>query len=147
MLFRSTGPSNAYAGSINFVGTLSGNAPTSKTSSAFASLAAGKSYVFDILVWGKSASTALDLNLAVSASGATPTITTHWFVAYGQTYRNNVLDQEHSFMGRVVIDGSSTITNYQLVLTITSGSYISSADAVTLAGGFTGILVGSVTNA
>jgi hypothetical protein len=44
------------------------------------------------------------------------------------------------------VNGSSTIANYQLAITIASGMYISDANAVTLSGGFTGILVGSVTS-
>ena len=139
-----TGPSNVQVGSVTFPYDLSGNAGISMTSSNFASLEAGKSYVFDILVWGKTESNSLDLALSVSAIGQSPTATTHWIASNSRTYRSGILQRELSYFGRVVIYGASTITNYQLAVTVTSGVYIDSYDKVTLAGGFSGQVVGSV---
>jgi hypothetical protein len=50
-----------------------------------------------------------------------------------------------SQFARVIVNGSATITTYQLAVTITSGNFIHSIEAVTLGGGYSGQLVGSVT--
>ncbi|MGA1432637.1 MAG: hypothetical protein ACO32T_02525, partial [Candidatus Nanopelagicaceae bacterium] len=140
-----TGPSNVQVGEISYTSALVGNAGVSLASTNFATLEAGKSYLFDVLVWGKTSSSSLDLALAVSAMGQAPTITTHWISTNSRNYRGNTGQRELSFFGRVIINGSSTITNYQLAVTVSSGSTIVSFDQVTLGGGFSGQLVGSVT--
>jgi hypothetical protein len=132
-------------GEISYTSALVGNAGVSLASTNFATLEAGKSYLFDVLVWGKTSSSSLDLALAVSAMGQAPTITTHWISTNSRNYRGNTGQRELSFFGRVIINGSSTITNYQLAVTVSSGSTIVSFDQVTLGGGFSGQLVGSVT--
>jgi hypothetical protein len=47
----SAGPSNVYAGSITFANALQGSAGSSQSSGNFANLSAGKSYLFDIIIW------------------------------------------------------------------------------------------------
>jgi hypothetical protein len=140
-----TGPSNIQIGNVTFSGTLSGNAGVSMASANFGSLEAGKSYVFDILVWGKTTSDSLDLGLSVSAIGATPSLTTHWISTNSRNYRGMTGQREMSQFARVIVNGSTTITTYQLAVTITSGNFIHSIEAVTLGGGYSGQLVGSVT--
>jgi hypothetical protein len=141
-----TGPSNAQAGSITFSSALSGSSGSSQQSANFGTLEAGKSYVFDILVWGKTANTALYLALAVSGMSQSPTMTTHWRSSTSNTSRGGTLQKEISFFARVAIDGSATVTNYQLAVTISTGSYVLAEDQVTLSGGYSGQLVGSVTS-
>ncbi len=140
------GPSNVYAGSITFANALQGSPGSSQSSGNFANLLAGKSYLFDIIIWAYTAEDAPYLNFAVSAIGASPTITTHWMRATANTYRSNVARTEQAFFGRVAIDGSSTITNFQLAVTVASGLALTDSTKVTLTGGFTGQLVGSVSS-
>ena len=83
--------------------------------------------------------------MTASAMGQTPTITTHWISTNSRNYRGGTSQRELSYFGRVVINGSSTVTTYQLAITISSGNFIDSFDQVTLSGGYTGQLVGSVT--
>jgi hypothetical protein len=139
-----TGPSNIQIGTVTFAGSLSGNAGVSMASSNFGNLDAGKSYVFDILVWGKTTSDSLDLGLSVSSIGANPTLTTHWISSNSRNYRGLTGQREISQFARVIVNGSATITAYQLAITITSGNFIHSIEAVTLGGGYSGH-VGSVT--
>ena len=140
------GPSNVYAGSITFANALQGSAGSSQSSGNFANLSAGKSYLFDIVLWAYSSDDAPFLNFAVSAIGASPTITTHWMRSSANTYRGNVARMEQAFFGRVAIDGSTTITNFQLAVTVATGLALNDATKVTLSGGFTGQLVGSVSS-
>jgi len=141
-----TGPSNVYAGSITFANALQGSPGSSQSSGNFANLLAGKSYIFDIIIWAYTTEDSPYLNFAVSAIGATPTITTHWMRSSANTYRNNVARTEQAFFGRVAIDGSSTITNFQLAVTVATGFALNDSTKVTLTGGFTGLLVGSISS-
>ncbi len=141
-----TGPSAVSAGNLVFANTLKGTAGVSQATNEFANLEAGKSYLFDLFVYGYSQATDLYLNFTVSAIGQTPTITTYWLPGKSTSYRGNSAKTEFVFVGKAAVNGSSTIANYQLAITIASGMYISDANAVTLAGGFTGILVGSVSS-
>ncbi len=140
------GPSNVYAGSITFANALQGSAGSSQSSGNFANLSAGKSYLFDIILWAYTSEDAPYLNFAVSAIGASPTITTHWIRSTANTYRGNVAKTEQAFFGRVAIDGSATITNFQLAVTVATGLALNDSTKVTLTGGFTGQLVGSVSS-
>jgi hypothetical protein len=114
------------------------------TSSNFATLEAGKSYSFDVLVWGKTLSNSLDLAITVSSMGQSPVVTTHWIASNSRTNRLGTGQRELSFFGRVIINGANTVSNYQLAVTISSGVNIDDYDQVTLGGGFSGQLVGSV---
>ncbi|NDF93183.1 MAG: hypothetical protein EB122_01245, partial [Actinobacteria bacterium] len=93
-----TGPSNVQVGEISYTSALVGNAGVSLASTNFATLEAGKSYLFDVLVWGKTSSSSLDLALAVSAMGQAPTITTHWISTNSRNYRGNTGQRELSFL-------------------------------------------------
>ncbi|MFM8843293.1 MAG: hypothetical protein ACKOFJ_03595, partial [Actinomycetota bacterium] len=140
-----TGPSNVQVGSISFANPLSGNAGVAQNSAEFGTLQAGKSYVFDILIWAKTNSTSIELALSASPMGQTPVISTIWISGSAKNYRGGTIQREFSYLAKLVIDGSSTITSYGLAITISTGTYINPADPVTLAGGFTGQIVGSVT--
>jgi hypothetical protein len=139
-----TGPSNVQVGSISFPSALSGNAGTSASSNNFATLEAGKSYVFDVLIWGKTNASTLDLSLSASAMGQSPTVTAHWISTNSRNYRGGTGQRELSYIAKIVVNGSSTISSYQLAITMSSGSYIDAFDQVTFAGGFSALLVGSV---
>ena len=130
--------------SISFSSSLSGLSGVSITSSSFATLQAGKSYVFDIVIWGSSNGTAQDIELTVVADGQSPFITTNWFSSTAKTYRLGVSQGERSLFGRVVVNGIGTNSEYKLKVIIASGFGIDSWDQITFAGGFSGQLVGSV---
>lgn len=139
-----TGPSNSYTGDISFSNTLQGNAGVSITSGNFGTFAAGKSYVVRLQLWGKTTVNNVNLNLVVSAIGATPTIATYWTSAPVSTYRSNVNSKEYDMTADVVINGSAVVTSFQLAVTITTGYSINSSDALTFSGGYTSTLSGAV---
>ena len=139
-----TGPSNAYTGAISFTSTLQGNAGVSITSSNFGTFESGKSYVVRIQLWGKATVNNVNLNLVVSAIGATPTMATYWTSAPVSTYRSNVLGKEYDIVADVVLNGSAVVSNYQLAVTISTGYSVAVSDALTFNGGYTSILSGAV---
>ena len=105
---------------------------------------AGKAYVVRIQLWGKTTVNNVNLNLVVTAIGATPTIATYWTSAPVSTYRSNVNSKEYDMVADVVINGTSVVTSYQLAVTITTGYSIASSDALTFNGGYSSTLSGSV---
>ena len=141
-----TGPSNVYVGSVSFISKLQGSAGTSITSSPFATLKAGKSYLFDVIIWGRSASTNPTLKFSISTVGSGPTVNSYWFASSIQTYRDNLDKREYSFLGRVAIDASSYGSDFQLTVSVTSAYFIDSSEEITFSGGFAGQLVGSISN-
>jgi hypothetical protein len=141
-----TGPSNAYAGPISFSGTLSGAAGNSKQSNNFGSFQAGKSYIVEVLIWGISSNDNLELSFDVTFTGASPGFVAFWLPVYGQSYRGGSTSIEHSVIGRISINGSSTNSDYNARVSVTIGQSLASGFALTLAGGYTAILSGSITN-
>lgn len=140
------GPSNVKVGSIQFPNPLQGNAQVGQTSSAFGNFEAGKSYIVDILIWGISSSNAHSLKLSISSSDNSVQPISHWFTSLGNTYRDNSVASEYSFMGRVALDGSLANAAFNLIVNVTTGGPIIAGEAVTLSGGFSGQLVGSVSS-
>jgi hypothetical protein len=140
------GPSNVYAGSVSFANFLQGSAGTSQTSTPFASLKAGKSYVFDIILWAYGADDNPFLNFQVSAIGATPSLSTIWLRSASNTYRGNTPRMEQAFIGKVSINGASTVTDFQLAVTVATGFEITAGNKISLSGGYSGQLVGNVSN-
>jgi hypothetical protein len=128
-----------------FSGGLQGNEGVSISSANFGNLEAGKSYVFDVLIWGKITYADTRLGFSASAIGATPTVTTHWISAVAKNYRGLTQQTEYSIHGKIIVNGSSTINSYQLAVTVVSGTFLSPSEQVLLNGGFTGQLVGSIT--
>ncbi len=140
------GPSNVRVGNISFANPLQGAAGVGQNSSAFGNFEAGKSYIVDVLIWGISSSNTHSLKLNVTSSDNSVQPVSHWFTALGTTYRNNSVASEYSFMGRIAIDGSQAATSYNLIANVTTGGPIIAGESVTLAGGFSGQLVGSITS-
>ena len=139
-----TGPSNVYSGSITFANFLQGSAGSSQSSGNFANLQAGKSYVFDIVIWAYGADENPYLNFSVSTIGASLTLSPIWIRSSSNTFRDNTARTEHAFIGKVAVNGSSVITNFQLAVTVATGFEITSSSKITLTGGYVGQLVGSI---
>ncbi|MFM7874480.1 MAG: hypothetical protein ACKO8Y_07700, partial [Actinomycetota bacterium] len=139
-----TGPSNAYTGSITFTGTLVGSANTTKISETFASLAAGKSYVFDIVIYGYSSADALNLNFSANAGSGLATVTPMWIPTKANSQRDGLARQEYGFFARLSIDGSLTTSSYGLTVTVTTGQTITAGSAVTRACNYSSIMVGGI---
>jgi hypothetical protein len=135
------GSTSAQAGSLVFSGSLQGNIGASIETQNFGNLLPGKKYIYDLIIWGKTASDSVVLNLSITSSGATPTIITHWNSSRKLTFRNNSYSDEVGFVAKVIVDGTNASNNYQLVATIVTGGGISAGEALTFSGGFVGLEV------
>ena len=93
---------------------------------------------------GSTIADVLNLNLSVAAVGETPTIKTYWITSHSGSYRDNTVTNEQSFFAKVTVDATSSTFNSTLKVSITTGLTIFASEAVTLSGGYTGQLVGSI---
>jgi hypothetical protein len=124
---------------------LQGTAGATQPSQIFGDLQAGKSYVFDIFIWGIDESEGTALTLAIETVGVSLTLKPHWIISRSESYRDNVLKTERAFIAKVAINGSSTSSNYNLRVNVSTAYPIGASAAIALFGGFTSQLVGSVT--
>jgi len=140
------GPSNAFQGGITFAANIQGVASTSQVSDAFGTLAAGKSYVFRVQIRSYNAAQLLltyPLALNVSAQGASPTISFSYSVANGSRWVSAAKREEVTVFADISIDGTTVVSSYSLLATITCGTNTTSFPLV-LDGNFLGILIGQV---
>jgi hypothetical protein len=140
------GAVTAIAGEIAFPNLLSGASGSTSLSTAFASLAAGKKYILDVLIYATNTDTDIyPLKISFAASAGTPTITAKYIVTRGSSYRTSSSRTEYSIFAKVIIDGSAVTSAYGLVATVMCGSTTSFDSAkLTIAGDYVGQEVGSI---
>jgi hypothetical protein len=142
-----TGLSLGLIGNISFANTLVGG-PSSTTSSAtFLVLEAGKSYVLSVQVHFRSTLNPLEiidqtLGISFTATGAVPVITSNYFYSSGTFYKNSARVFEITLHADVVVNGSSTLANSDLVVNVFTPDSVSVS--LTLSGSFAGVKVGAV---
>ncbi len=140
------GSSNANSGAISFSGNLSGSVGSSKPSQSFGTFSAGSSYVVRVVIFTNETTniyTTYPVTLAVSATGASPVLTTNYVVVNGSDWATGSEIPYVSVIADVVINGSATSTSYQLIATITHG-LSAPTKSISLSGKFTQIIVGSI---
>jgi len=142
-----TGLSLGLIGNISFANTLVGG-PSSTTSSAtFLVLEAGKSYVLSVQVHFRSTLNPLEiidqtLGISFTATGAVPVITSNYFYSSGTFYKNSARVFEITLHADVVVNGSSTLANSDLVVNVFTPDSVSVS--LTLSGSFAGVKVGAI---
>jgi hypothetical protein len=141
------GSVNAIAGEIAFPNQLSGESGSTSLSTAFASLAPGKKYILDVMIYATNTDTdAYPLKVSFAASTGAPTITTKYIVMRGSSYRTSSSRTEYSIFAKVIIDGSAATSAYGLVATVMCGTKTSFDTArLTIAGDYVGQEVGAIT--
>jgi hypothetical protein len=100
---------------------LAASSQSSINSSAFGTFSAGKIYVVDVLLDSTmSDNSTPTIKLAVAATGGTPTLTFAYEPAQTTTDRGNASTGETDTYAKVVVNGTSSATNFQLILTLTA---------------------------
>ena len=141
-----TGPSNSFTGTISFAADIQGAVGSSQPSNLFGSFAAGKSYALRIFIETFNPAnqvSAYPLSLVVSVSGAAPSIWTSYVVANGSLWVSGAKRDKVSLIADIAIDGSTTVSSYQLLVTVTCGLNTGSFP-VTLSGNYLSTLVGQI---
>ena len=138
------GPSNAYFGSVPFVGTLAAAAGNSKNSSAFGNFTDGKKYIVDLMIYGVNGDpNTYALSLSVSASAGSPTISVKYLAMEGHTYRPNSDSAEHSIIAKVIVDATSAGSDFSLVASVKCGNS-TSGSPMTFSGDYVALMVGAI---
>ena len=142
-----TGLSIGLVGSISFTNQLFGGKNSSTSSATFLVLEAGKSYVLRVQVHFRSSVNALDpidqiLGLSFTAIGSSPVITSKYFYSVGTFYRDSAKVFEVTLDADVVVDGSTTLSNADLIVNVVSPDAV--ATSLIVSGSFSGVKVGSI---
>jgi hypothetical protein len=139
-----TGPSNAYFGTIPFVGTLAAAAGNSKNSSSFGNFINGKKYIVDVMIYGVNGDpSTYALSLSASASAGTPTISVKYLAMEGHTYRPNSDSAEHSVIAKIIVDASTAGSDFSLIASVKCGTS-TSGSPMTFSGDYVALLVGAI---
>ena len=109
---------------------------------------ATKSYVVRVLIWTYQPN---DLNenlmpLSITATGTngTPTLVTKYVLSRSYSYRTGAIRYENSIQVDLVADGSASVTDFSIVLTITAGRSTASTALLRLEGSYTAVEVQSI---
>ena len=141
-----SGGGSVSVGSVIFISEILGGTQSSTTSSLFGTFAPGKIYLVDLLLYAKSAANDPgSLELALAASGGSPVISTAYLVTHQmQSNRGGTLGTESSIHAKILIDGSSVLTNFQLIATVTKQQFSDIGDGVVLQGTYFEELIGTL---
>lgn len=142
-----TGLSIGLVGNISFANPLVGGPSSSTSSATFLILEAGKSYVLRVQIHFRSTSNPLEtidqtLGISFTATGATPVITSKYFYSSGTFYKDSARVFEVTLYADVVINGTATLANSDLVVNVFSPDSV--AVSLTPSGSFAGVKVGSI---
>lgn len=142
-----TGLSIGLVGNIVFSNTLLGGPSAATNSLTFLILEAGKSYVLHVQIHLHSAVNILDvvdqtLGISFTATGAAPVIISKYFYSSGTFYRDSTRVFEVTLYADVVINGSLTNSNSDLIVNLFSPDPVFTA--LVASGSFVGIKVGSI---
>jgi len=142
-----TGLSLGLVGNISFANPLVGGASSTTSSATFLILEAGKSYVLSVQVHFRSTLDPLEiidqiLGISFSATGAVPVITSKYFCSSGTFYKDSARFFEITLYADVVINGSSTLANSDLVVNVFTPDSV--RVSLTPSGSFAGVKVGAI---
>ena len=129
---------------ITFDGPLTGTAGSTKSSAAFGNFLAGKNYVLRILISTYDMNQSISnygLGFAITTTAGTSSVSTSYLVMNGSQYSagNRIYI---SVVADIVLNGSSNVEPYSLVVTLTSGA--NGGASISASGTFTKIEVGSI---
>jgi len=129
---------------ITFEGPLAGALGSTKTSNAFGNFSAGKNYVLRILISTYDANLSManyGLGFGIAVTAGTATVNTSYVVMNGTQYSagNRIYI---SVVADVVLNGTSNLDPYSLIVTLTSGA--NGGASISAIGTLTKIEVGSI---
>jgi len=129
---------------ITFEGPLAGALGSTKTSNAFGNFSAGKNYVLRILLSTYDANLSManyGLGFGIAVTAGTATVNTSYVVMNGTQYSagNRIYI---SVVADVVLNGTSNLDPYSLIVTLTSGA--NGGASISAIGTLTKIEVGSI---
>jgi hypothetical protein len=120
-----SGTSKTFYGNIVFVSAIQGSIGSSQPSNTFGGFQAGKSYIMRIKI--KTFNTTQNLStypisFAIAAQGASPTLFENYSVVAGSNWISGAKQDEVNIIADIAIDGSSVVTAYTFIVTITCGA-------------------------
>jgi hypothetical protein len=109
---------------------------------------ATKSYVVRVLIWtyqpNDSNENLMPLSITATGTNGTPTLVTKYVLSRSYSYRTGAIRYENSIQVDLVADGSASVTDFSIVLTITAGRSTASSALLRLEGSYTAVEVQSI---
>ena len=109
---------------------------------------ASKSYVVRVLIWtyqpNDSNENLMPLSISATGTNGTPTLVTKYVLSRSYSYRTGAIRYENSIQVDLVADGSASVTDFSIVLTITAGRSTASSALLRLEGSYTAVEVQSI---
>jgi hypothetical protein len=110
---------------------------------------ATKSYYVRALIWtyqpNDSNDNLMPLSLTATGTNGTPVLVTKYVLSRAYSYRTSAFRYENSIQVDLVVDGSSSVTDYSIVFSVIAGRSTVSTSLLRLEGSFTAIEIQSAT--
>ncbi len=118
----------------------------STVSAGFGNFAASKLYLVDVLIYATNLSVPpFSLKVNFTSSTGTASVSTKYIVTDGSSYRTSTSTYEYAILAKVIVNGSSETTNFNLIATVQCGeSTGTNSTKLTVSGDYVAQEIGSI---
>jgi len=142
----SGGTSAVLTGGVTFTNLINGIPGSSTVSAGFGNFAASKLYLVDVLIYATNLSVPpFSLKVNFTSSTGTASVSTKYIVTDGSSYRTSTSTYEYAIFAKVIVNGSSETTNFNLIATVQCGeSTGTNSTKLTVSGDYIAQEIGSI---
>ena len=142
----SGGASAVLTGGVTFTNLINGVPGSSTVSAGFGNFAASKLYLVDVLIYATNLSVPpFSLKVNFTSSTGTASVSTKYIVTDGSSYRTSTSTYEYAILAKVIVNGSSETTNFNLIATVQCGeSTGTNSTKLTVSGDYVAQEIGSI---
>jgi hypothetical protein len=142
----SGGTSAVLTGGVTFTNLINGVPGSSTVSAGFGNFAASKLYLVDVLIYATNLSVPpFSLKVNFTSSTGTASVSTKYIVTDGSSYRTSTSTYEYAILAKVIVNGSSETTNFNLIATVQCGeSTGTNSTKLTVSGDYVAQEIGSI---
>ena len=142
----SGGASAVLTGGVTFTNLINGIPGSSTVSAGFGNFAASKLYLVDVLIYTTNLSVPpFSLKVNFTSSTGTASVSTKYIVTDGSSYRTSTSTYEYAIFAKVIVNGSSETTNFNLIATVQCGeSTGTNSTKLTVSGDYVAQEIGSI---
>ena len=142
----SGGTSAVLTGGVTFTNLINGIPGSSTVSAGFGNFAASKLYLVDVLIYATNLSVPpFSLKVNFTSSTGTASVSTKYIVTDGSSYRTSTSTYEYAIFAKVIVNGSSETTNFNLIATVQCGeSTGTNSTKLTVSGDYVAQEIGSI---
>jgi hypothetical protein len=142
----SGGATVVLTGGVTFTNLINGIPGSSTVSTGFGNFAASKLYLVDVLIYATNLSVPpFSLKVNFTSSTGSASISTKYIVTDGSSYRTSTSTYEYAILAKVIVNGTSETTNFNLIATVQCGeSTGTNSTKLTVSGDYVAQEIGSI---